>query len=300
LISAIEYLKKEREENKSSKKELMKQKESVQGSEKAQQVIKNLRTWLEEAKRIEETLEYKKQCLEANIIAQKEEAEKREKILTYHLKERIDDLNQLEEEFGQEERRLEEEIITLKIQLQETKRTEEVMKSQIMKKEEEVEKLEKEVVTLRVKVVKLNKNFEETETSTSVIDNEEKHSRFLEKKNEENKKSYVEVLKGRNHGQPKSKKTIKDMSSRKPFMFKPQKDSIVIMIGQGINSEGLCHKEDHSLPSMQISFMVIVFIILILDIRLQIAWIIKEMFNQEVHMWPHVTLNVTNVITMDT
>jgi hypothetical protein len=36
LISAIEYLKKEREENKSSKKELMKQKESVQGSKKAQ------------------------------------------------------------------------------------------------------------------------------------------------------------------------------------------------------------------------------------------------------------------------
>jgi hypothetical protein len=123
LISAIEYLKKEREENKSSKKELMKQKESVQGSEKAQQVIKNLRTQLEEARRIEETLEYQKQCLEANITTQKEEAEKREKILTDHLKERTDDLNQLEEEFGQEERRLEEEIITLKIQLEEAKRT---------------------------------------------------------------------------------------------------------------------------------------------------------------------------------
>jgi hypothetical protein len=36
LISAIKYLKKEREENKSSKKELMKKKESVQGSEKDQ------------------------------------------------------------------------------------------------------------------------------------------------------------------------------------------------------------------------------------------------------------------------
>jgi hypothetical protein len=34
MISAIEYLKKEREENKSSNKDLMKQKESVQGSEK--------------------------------------------------------------------------------------------------------------------------------------------------------------------------------------------------------------------------------------------------------------------------
>jgi small-conductance mechanosensitive channel len=60
LISAIEYLKKEREENKPLKKELMKQNESVQGSEEAQKVIKNLRAQLEEAKRIEEILEYQK------------------------------------------------------------------------------------------------------------------------------------------------------------------------------------------------------------------------------------------------
>jgi chromosome segregation ATPase len=143
----------------------------------------------------------------------------REKILTDHLKERTNDLNQLEAEFGQEEKGLEEEIITLKIQLEEAKRTEEVMKSQIMKKEEEVEKLEEEVVTLRSKIIKLNKNVEETETSTSVIENEEKHSRFLEKKNEENRKSYAEVLKGRNHGQLESKKTIEDTSSRRPSMF---------------------------------------------------------------------------------
>jgi hypothetical protein len=51
---------------------------------------------------------------------------------------------------------------------------------------------------------------------------------------------------------------------------------------------------------MQIYFMVIVFIVLILDIRLYIAGIIKEMFKQEVPMWPHVTLNVTNVIAMGT
>jgi hypothetical protein len=76
--------------------------------------------------------------------------------------------------------------------------------------------------------------------------------------------------------------------------------SIMIMISQGRNSKGLHHKEDHSLPGMQISFMVIVFIVLILDIRLQIAWIIKEIFKQGVHMWPHITLNVTNVIAMDT
>jgi len=223
LISAIKYLRKEREENKSSKKELMKQKQSVQGSEKDQQVIKNLRAQLEEARRIEETLEYQKKCLEANIAAQKEDAEKRENILIDHLKERTNDLNQLEEEFGQEERRMEEEIIALKIQLEEAKRTEEVMKSQIMKKEEEVENLEEEVVTLRVKIDKLNKKVEETETSTSVVENEEKHSTLLEKKNEENRKSYAEVLKGRNHGQPESKKTIEDTSSRIPSMLKPRK-----------------------------------------------------------------------------
>jgi hypothetical protein len=40
-----------------------------------------------------------------------------------HIKEKTDDLNQLEEDFGQEERRLEEEIITLKIQLEEEKIT---------------------------------------------------------------------------------------------------------------------------------------------------------------------------------
>jgi hypothetical protein len=147
----------------------------------------------------------------------------REKILTDHIKEITNDINQLEVDFGQEEKGLEEEIITLKIQLEEEKRTEEVMKSQIMKKEEEVEKLEEEVVTLRIKIVKLNKNVEEIETSTSVIENEEKHSRLLEKKNEENRKSYAEVLKGRNPGQPESKKTIEDRSSRRPSMFKPQR-----------------------------------------------------------------------------
>ena len=86
----------------------------------------------------------------------------REKILTDHIKERTNDLKQLEATFGQEEKGLEEEIIILKIHLEEAKITEEDMKSQIMKKEEEVEKLEEEVVTLRSKIVKLNKNVEET------------------------------------------------------------------------------------------------------------------------------------------
>jgi hypothetical protein len=79
-----------------------------------------------------------------------------------------------------------------------------------------------------------------------------------------------------------------------------KEDSIMIMINQEKNLEGLCHKEDHSLPGKQIYFMVIGFIVLTLDIRLQIAGIIKEMFKQEVPMWLHVTLSVTNGITMDT
>jgi hypothetical protein len=54
--------------------------------------------------------------------------------------------------------------------------------------------------------------------------------------------------------------------------------SIMIMISQGINLEGLHHKKYHSLQGMQISFMFIVFIVLTLDIRLQIAGIIKEIF----------------------
>jgi hypothetical protein len=55
------------------------------------------------------------------------------------------------------------------------------------------------------------------------MENEEKHSTLPEKKNEENRKSYVEVLKGRNHGQAESKKTIEDTSSRIPSMFKLQR-----------------------------------------------------------------------------
>jgi hypothetical protein len=78
----------------------MKQKESVHIFEEAQQVIESLRTQLEETKKIEENIEYQKQYLEANIEAQKEETEMREKILTYHLKERTNDLNHFEGEFG--------------------------------------------------------------------------------------------------------------------------------------------------------------------------------------------------------
>ena len=71
MISGLYEL---REENKSLKKELMKQKESVHIFEEAQQVIENLRTQLEEAKKIEENIKYQKKYLEPNIEAQKEEA----------------------------------------------------------------------------------------------------------------------------------------------------------------------------------------------------------------------------------
>jgi hypothetical protein len=74
----------------------MKQKESVHIFEESKQVTENLGTQLEEAIKIEENLEYQKQCLEANIATQKEEAEMREKILTDHLKEINNDLSQLE------------------------------------------------------------------------------------------------------------------------------------------------------------------------------------------------------------
>jgi hypothetical protein len=61
--------------------------------------------------------------LESNIEAPKEEVEMREKIFIDHLKERTNDLNHLESEFGQEEKVLEEEIITLRIHPEEAKRT---------------------------------------------------------------------------------------------------------------------------------------------------------------------------------
>jgi hypothetical protein len=53
--------------------------------------------------------------------------------LTSHLKEIYEDLNKFEEKFSQWEIILEEEIVSLKIQLEEAKRKEEFMKIQIMK-----------------------------------------------------------------------------------------------------------------------------------------------------------------------
>jgi hypothetical protein len=50
----------------------------------------------------------KKQCLEAEIVAQRKEEEKRENILIDHHKEIPEDLNQVEDEFNEQEKGLEE------------------------------------------------------------------------------------------------------------------------------------------------------------------------------------------------
>jgi hypothetical protein len=110
----------------------------------------------------------------------------------------------------------------LKIQFQEAKKIEETMKIHMMKKEEEVEKLAEEVFTLRVKIVKLNNNVGEREKYTSLVEKVEDDCRFPERKNEEKRKSYEEVIKGRNHGQQESKKNEynRNASSTRPSTFK--------------------------------------------------------------------------------
>jgi hypothetical protein len=48
-----------------------------------------------------------KQCLEDEIVAQRKEVEKREKILADHLNEIFEDLNHLEAKFSKQEKELE-------------------------------------------------------------------------------------------------------------------------------------------------------------------------------------------------
>jgi hypothetical protein len=57
----------------------------------------------------------------------------------------------------------------LKTQLEEAKRTKEIMKIQIMKKEEDSEKLEEGVVLLRVEVNKLNKNLKSSPVLEGIL-----------------------------------------------------------------------------------------------------------------------------------
>jgi hypothetical protein len=172
--------------------------------------------------------------LEDEIFSLREEENKREEIMTSHLKERYEDLNKIEVEFSEQETRPEEEIISLKTQLEETKRTKEVMKVQMKKKEEDCEKLEEEVVSLRVEVENIkrsqvlediliyqrspfnkvglgyigetlckedgnsnpSKSVEERGSSNQPVKKfEEKCYRFLERNNEDKDKSHVEVIK---------------------------------------------------------------------------------------------------------
>jgi hypothetical protein len=67
-----------------------------------------------------------------------------------------------------------------------------------------------------------------------------------------------------------------------------------------MNSKGLHHKEEHSLPCIKFPFVVIVLLVITLDIKLQIAECMEEMFKQEMFMCPPTILNVTNAKTMDT
>jgi chromosome segregation ATPase len=154
-----------------------------------------------------------------------------------------------EAEFSQQERKLEEEIISLKIQLEEAKRMEEVMKNQMMKKEEEVEKLEEEVVMLRVKVVKLSKNLK-------------KHPHHQQRKLKRNVTGYQKgrMKKRLRVTQKYLKEGImvnKSPRGRIPFqedhlLSDNKEDSTMIMINQGMNSEGLHHREDHLLPGIKV------------------------------------------------
>ena len=103
-----------------------------------------------------------------------------------------------------------EENIFWKIQLEEGKRKEEIMKIQMMKKEKECEKLEKEIVTLRVEVNKLNKNLKIYQVLEKILNSQRpssdkyglryKNVHFEESSSsmmkETKQKSYEKVLKG--------------------------------------------------------------------------------------------------------
>jgi hypothetical protein len=134
----------ERKENKSLQEKIKNMEESQKSSTKYfEKTIMMLKSHLEESKRIEENLKDQKNYLEAKVTTRNEESKKREMILTDHLKERTNNLNHLEVDFNHQEIKLEDEIITLKIQLEEAKRIEEVKRNQMMKKEKRQRSLNK-------------------------------------------------------------------------------------------------------------------------------------------------------------
>jgi hypothetical protein len=168
------------------------------------------------------------------------------------------------------------------------------MRIQMSKKEEDCEKLKEEVILLRVEVENLNKklkkspvldktgfghigetsykqdpshnkNVEETRSPTQPV--EEKYSRLPERKNEEKVKSYMQ--KYLKEGIMVNKSPRGMIHFQEDHLLSDNKeDSTMIVINQGMNSEGLHHREDHLLPGIKVSFMVTVFIVLTLDIKL--------------------------------
>jgi len=78
------------------------------------------------------------------------------------IKERFEDFNKLEEE-----------ISSLKTQLEEARRAKEATKFQMLNKEEDYEKCEKEVVSLRVEVDKLNKNLKTTQVLADILSHQQ-------------------------------------------------------------------------------------------------------------------------------
>jgi hypothetical protein len=106
----------------------------------------------------------------------------------------------------------------LKVHVEEDKRIEEILRSQLAKKEKMIERLEAEADTLRKDLQKKDIHQDSTKTLDKIINNQrpyydksilgynqmqtEKGSSSMKKATEQ--KSYVEVLKGMNHGQQES------------------------------------------------------------------------------------------------
>jgi hypothetical protein len=183
----------------------------------------------------------------------------------------------------------------LKIQLEEVKRKEEVMKMQMMKKEEECEKLEEEVISLRVKVDKLKKKLNnspvldragfgyigETSCNADVDPNkrvEEKCSKLPKKRMKKRIRIMQKYSKeGIMVNKSQRGMNTKEIHFQEDRLHSGSKEASImvkktteekIMINQDRNSEGLHHKEDHSLPGIKVYFMVIVLLVLTLDIKL--------------------------------
>jgi hypothetical protein len=125
------------------------------------------------------------------------------------------------------------QIITkLKVQVEEDRRIEEILRSQLAEKEKMIERLEAEAITLRKYLQKKDMQQDSTKTLDKIINNQrpyydrsglgynqmqtEKGSSSMMKATKQ--KSYAEVLKGRNHGQQESERN----EYKRPSTFKQQ------------------------------------------------------------------------------